>query len=63
MAIIGLDTVVFTAPDMAKARKFFTDWGLKKVGSGRSGTVFETDIGSQIILRPKGAKGLPPAAA
>ena len=63
MAVIGLDTVVFTAPDMAEARKFFTDWGLKKVSSGRSGTVFETDIGSQVIIRPKDAKGVPPAAA
>ncbi len=63
MAVIGLDTVIFTAPDMARARKFFTDWGLRRVRSGKSGTVFETEIGSQIILRPRGAKNMPPPAA
>lgn len=63
MAIIGLDTVVFTAPDMAQARAFFTDWGLRKVSSGKSGAVFETEIGSRVIVRPKGAKNVPPAAA
>ena len=63
MAVIGLDSVVFTAPDMARARAYFTDWGLRKVSSGKAGAVFETEIGSRIILRPRGAKNLPPVAA
>ncbi len=61
MAIIGLDTAIFAAPDMGKARKFFTDWGLNRVSTSKSKTVFETEIGSQVILMPPGARNLPPA--
>lgn len=63
MAIVGLDTVIFSAPDMQKAKAFFTDWGLRKVSDGKSGAVFATRIGSRVIVRPPGAKGLPPPAA
>ncbi len=62
MAITGLDTITFTAPDMAEAKRFFTDWGLKRVSSGKSTTVFETAIGSRVVLRPMGARDIPPAA-
>jgi catechol 2,3-dioxygenase-like lactoylglutathione lyase family enzyme len=61
MAFVGIDSVVFSPPDMKQARRFFVDWGLKRVRNGRSGTVFETEIGSQIVLRPPEAGGLPPA--
>lgn len=61
MAFVGIDTVVFSPPDMKEARRFFADWGLRRVRDGRSGTVFETEIGSQIVLRPPAARGLPPA--
>lgn len=59
MAFVGIDSVVFTPPDMAEAKRFFADWGLKKVKDGRSGTVFATEVGSQVVLKPRGAKGLP----
>jgi catechol 2,3-dioxygenase-like lactoylglutathione lyase family enzyme len=62
MAIVGLDTAVFTAPDMKKAKAFLADWGLKKVRDGRKGAVFATRIGSEIVLRPDDYPGLPPAA-
>jgi catechol 2,3-dioxygenase-like lactoylglutathione lyase family enzyme len=63
MAVVGIDTLVFTAPDMAKARRFYTDWGLKKVRDGRAGMSFATEIGSEVIVRPEDAQGLPPPAA
>ena len=63
MVFTGLNTVVFTAPDMKKARRFYTDWGLKKVSDGRTGIVFETQVGSRVIVRPPSAKGMPPPAA
>lgn len=62
MAFVGIDTVVFSAPDMKQARRFFVDWGVRRVRDGRAGAVFETEIGSQVVLRPPAAGGLPPAA-
>lgn len=63
MAIVGLDTVIFSAPDMRAAKAFLADWGLRKVSDGRSGAVFATEIGSQVIVCPEGFEGLPPPAA
>lgn len=63
MAFTGLNTVLFSAPDMKKARKFYTDWGLRKVSDSRAGAAFETQVGSRIIVRPLSAKGMPPPAA
>ena len=62
MAITGLHTVVFSAPDMTKGRSFFADWGMRKVGDGRAGVIFETLTGSRIVLRPPSSKLLPPPA-
>ncbi len=59
MAFIGIDAVVFRAPRMAEARRFFTDWGLNKLKDNRSGTVFKTEIGSEVVLRRSGTKDLP----
>lgn len=60
MAIIGIDSVTYGSPDLKAARRFFIDWGLKKIADSRSGLVFETGIGSQIIVRPETAKSLRP---
>jgi catechol 2,3-dioxygenase-like lactoylglutathione lyase family enzyme len=62
MAFVGIDTLVFTAPDLATARRFYSDWGLTKVRDGRRGLVFATEIGSRIVVRPTSAKDLPPPA-
>ena len=61
MTIIGIDTVVYGVQDMAKGRKFFADWGLTRVKSGKSESIFATGEGTRVVLRPLGAKGLPPA--
>jgi len=62
MAFTGLYSVLFSAPDMKVARKFFSDWGLKKVSDNRNGAVFKTQIGSEIIVKPLSAKDMPPPA-
>lgn len=63
MKFIGIESVLYAARDMKKSKRFFSDWGLKKIKDGSAGVVFETKIGSQIILRPRGHKDLPKAAA
>ena len=60
---IGIDSVVFGAPDLGVARKLFADWGLKKLQDGKSGLVFATEIGSRVVIRPAASKGLPPRLA
>jgi catechol 2,3-dioxygenase-like lactoylglutathione lyase family enzyme len=57
---VGIDAAVFGATDLAKARKLFTEFGLKKIADRKSGLVFATEIGSEIVIRPEGAKNLPP---
>lgn len=61
MDFTGIEAVTYGVANMDKARKFFTDWGLKKVKSGKTATVFETQDGSQVTLRPRGDKSLPKA--
>ena len=34
--IVGLEEVVYGAEDMALARRFFDDWGLKKISATKS---------------------------
>jgi len=57
---IGIDAVVFGATDLSVPRKLFADFGLKKLKDSKSGLVFATEIGSEIVIRPSGAKDLPP---
>ncbi len=59
MTFVGIDSVVFTAPDMANAKRFFADWGLKKIKDNRGGAVFATEIGSQVVVKQATAKRLP----
>lgn len=63
MAFTGLYSVLFSAPDMKKARKFYADWGLRKISDGRTGAIYETEVGSRVIIRPLSAKGMPAPAA
>lgn len=56
---VGIDAAIFATEDMAVARKLFSDFGLKKVKDGKSGVVFATEIGSEIVIRPAAAKNLP----
>ena len=56
----GIDSVVFGAPDLSVPRKLFSEWGLKKLKDGKSGVTFATEIGAEVVVRPTGAKDLPP---
>lgn len=57
---IGIDAAIFGASDLALPRRMFADFGLKKIKDGKSGLVFATEIGSEIVVRPSGAKDLAP---
>jgi catechol 2,3-dioxygenase-like lactoylglutathione lyase family enzyme len=60
---IGIDSVIFGAPDLAVPRKMFAEWGLKKTKDTKSGLVFATEIGADVVIRPSNAPGLPPKLA
>ena len=59
MAFVGIESVVYGAPDMGLARRMFSDWGLNKLRDGRAGAMFETGIGSQVVVRPEDSPRLP----
>ena len=61
MSFIGIDAVTYGVGNMDTARRFFTDWGVRRTAGGKTRTVFETREKCQIILRPRAAKDLPKA--
>ncbi len=63
MAYTGIEAVVFGTPDLKAARKLLSDWGLARLSAGKSGAVFETGIGSQVVVRPEDSPRLPPKMA
>jgi catechol 2,3-dioxygenase-like lactoylglutathione lyase family enzyme len=60
LTFLGIDCVEFGASDLKLAKKFFSDWGLLCKSFTSSKLVFETQIGSQIIIRPEASKLLRP---
>jgi catechol-2,3-dioxygenase len=62
MTFTGLSAITYAAPDMKQARRFFSDWGLRKVRSSRAGSVYETTAGCEVVLRPPQSRLLPPPA-
>ncbi|MFK8031894.1 MAG: VOC family protein [Gammaproteobacteria bacterium] len=56
MKIIGPDTLVFGVDDVDACAKYFTDYGLKDVGSAR----FEALDGTGIVILPREDASLPP---
>ncbi len=61
MAFTGVDAVVFGVADMAEARRFLTDWGLRERLAEPDRLVFETQDGGEVVVRPQDAPDLPPA--
>lgn len=59
MAFVGIDAVIFGAPDLKLARQFCLDWGLRKKSATRSRLVFATQIGSEVIVQPQDSSSLP----
>jgi len=59
--LTGIDRVVYGVEDLAKATRFFTDWGLKLVKDSVEVRVFETLEKSQVVLRLIDDPSLPSA--
>jgi catechol-2,3-dioxygenase len=60
MAFTGIDSLVYGVGDMAQARRFMSDAGLKKIKSTKGAAIFEVVNGGRIVLRPAHAGDLPP---
>lgn len=63
MNIIGLDTLVFGADDVAASTRFLTDYGLTPVGVDATGGRFEALDGTGIVVRALDDASPPPALA
>lgn len=61
MAFMGIDVVTFGVENMAEARRFLQDWGVKEVFASPDRLEFQTLDGTQVIVRPHDAPDLPPA--
>jgi catechol 2,3-dioxygenase-like lactoylglutathione lyase family enzyme len=59
MPIIGPDAVTFGVDDFAEPRRFLDDWGLKRVSATADRLEYQTIDGTQVIVRPIDAPGLP----
>lgn len=60
MAYTGIASIVYGTPDLALARKLFSDWGLAPVRQGKAGALFHTGVGGEVVARPENTPGLPP---
>lgn len=59
MPITGIESLTYGVDDIAKSRRFFDDWGLKRISTGKTRLVYETVFKDQVIVRPRAAKDLP----
>ena len=51
MSIIGIEAVTFGVKNIAKSKKFLTDWGLKVQKTGAYGTDYACVDGSEVKIR------------
>lgn len=61
MTVLGLEAITYGVSDLETARRFLTDWGLKKIGNGARAAEFATLDGGRVTARPREANDLPPA--
>lgn len=61
MAITGIENITYCVEDLANARKFFLDWGLKIAREDAAGIDFECMNGCGVKIRPMTDTSLPPA--
>lgn len=59
MTFVGIDRVTYGVANMDKARRFFTDWGVRKTSRANDRAMFRTVNHSEILLLPRGHKSLP----
>lgn len=62
MTIIGIDSIVYGAEDVAAAVRFHIDWGLEPVESGAKGADFRLPDETTVHVRAAGDAALPPAS-
>ena len=58
-SVIGIDKLIYGTPDMALAKKIFSDWGLSLTSENESELLFASGRGSEIAVRPENFPGLP----
>ena len=59
MSIIGIEAVTFGVKNIAKSKKFLTDWGLKVLKTGAYGTDYACVDGSEVKIRAINSRSLP----
>src|SRR5580658_603671 len=59
VALSGIDAVIFGVTDMAEAKRFLDDWGVKQISVDADRLVYETRDGAEVIVRPIDAPDLP----
>ena len=59
MSIIGIEAVTFGVKNIAKSKKFLTDWGLKVQKTGAYGTDYACVDGSEVKIRAFNNRNLP----
>ena len=59
MALSGIDAVIFGVADMAEAKRFLDDWGVRQISADADRLVYQTRDGAEVIVRPIDAPDLP----
>ena len=59
MNFIGIDGVVFSAPDLGEARRFYADWGLDETHRGEDRSVFAAENGGEVTIVSADSADLP----
>ncbi len=63
MDYLGIDRVIFGAEALDQPKRFFSDWGLKKLSATRSQLTFATGNGCELQVWRDSVKGLAPRIA
>lgn len=61
MTITSIERVTYGVEDLALAKRFFTEWGLKLAAESAAGQDFECMNGCGVLIRHKDDPALPPA--
>lgn len=58
-SVTGIEKLIYGTPDMALAKKIFSDWGLSLVSDEESEMLFASGKGNEIAVCPENLPGLP----
>lgn len=61
MAFSGIDAVVFGVENIPEARRFLQDWGVREISASATLLEFETQDGTQVLVKQHDDPSLPPA--